>query len=96
VAVGVEIRAQSVQKSVQLCRTAAVPYTVNHVVDIWAWACDASFGAFGAFSSPLITLRSQSFPVGRHPFPFEFLFGYPLGLIFQQHFQNQPVLSCNV
>jgi hypothetical protein len=96
VAVGVEIQAQRVQQSVQLFRTAAVPYRVNHLVDIRSWACDASFGAFGAFGSLLIPFGSHSFLFGRHPFLFDFLFGFPLSLIIEQHFQDQPVLSRHV
>jgi len=83
VAVGVAIRALCVQKSVQLIRAAAVPYRVMDLVDIRFWACDALFGPFGPFSSPFIPFGSHSSTFGRHHFPFEFLFGFPLGLMFE-------------
>jgi hypothetical protein len=69
---------------------------VNHVVDIRSWGYGASFGASGAFDGPLIPFGSHSFPFGRHPLPFESLFGFPLRLVFEQHFQHQPVLSRHV
>jgi hypothetical protein len=66
--------------------TSAEPYTVNHLVDIRFWAYSGSFIAFGTFGSPLILFGSLLFPLGRHPVPFESLFGFQLGLVFEQPF----------
>ena len=93
VAVGVDIRALCIPKSVQLFCTAAVPYRVNHHVTVWSCAYGASFGGISTFGSPLIPFDSHSFPGWRPLIPFESLFGFPLGLLLAQHFQHQQVLG---